>query len=171
MNVIGFIGSSNAGKTTLIEKLVVFFVARGLRIAVVKHAHDGFDIDRPGKDSFRFRDAGARQVLVAARSRWALLTESVDLRPTLAELLARLDPCDLVLVEGFRAEGDFARIEVRRTGVAERRVEPGANLVAIASDTPVDGPLPFLPLDDVAMIAGFVARRFHLIAGAEPGGD
>ena len=162
--MIGFIGSSNAGKTTLIEKLVAWFVARGLRVAVVKHAHDGFDIDRPGKDSFRFRDAGARQVLVTARSRWALLTESVDPPATHAELLARLDPCDLVLVEGFRAEGKFARIEVRRAGVATRPVEPGANLIAIASDAPVDGPVPCLPLDDVAMIGGFIARRFQLVA-------
>jgi len=99
MKTIGFIGYSNTGKTTLIEKLVPLFTARGLRVAAIKHAHHGFDMDRPGKDSYRYREAGAQQVLIATAQRWALLTETSE-PATLADLLDQLAPCDLVITPG-----------------------------------------------------------------------
>src|SRR5262245_39217732 len=162
MKIIGFIGYSNTGKTTLIEKLVPLFTGRGLRVAAIKHAHHGFDMDRPGKDSFRYREAGAQQVLIATAQRWALLTETPQ-PATLADLLAQLAPCDLVIVEGFRSEGVFPRIEVRRTTNAEPPMFPhDPNVIAIAADHPVETRLPVLDLNDAAKIAAFVATELHL---------
>ncbi len=112
---IGFIGYSNSGKTTLIEKLIPRFRARGLSVSAIKNAHHGFDMDRPGKDSYRYREAGAGQVLISTAERWALLTETPRGHVTLDELLAQLAPCDLVIVEGFKSEGRIPRIEVRRS--------------------------------------------------------
>ena len=103
MKVFGIAGYSGSGKTTLLEKLIPQFTARGLRVSVIKHAHHGFDIDRPGKDSYRHREAGASEVLLSCNDRWALMHERRDRSDvTLDELLARLALCDLVLVEGFR---------------------------------------------------------------------
>src|SRR5262249_26990818 len=150
MKTFGFIGYSNTGKTTLIEKLIPIFGARGLRVAAIKHAHHGFDMDRPGKDSYRYRMAGARQVVIATAERWALLSETA--RPaSLDELLAALAPCDLVLVEGFRSEGTFPRIEVRRSTNTEPPLFPhDPNVVALASDHPIETTLPLLDLNDAA---------------------
>lgn len=162
MKAIGFIGYSDSGKTTLIEKLVALFGARGLRVAAIKHAHHGFDMDRPGKDSYRYREAGAQQVLIATAQRWALLTETV--RPaTLEEVLAQLAPCDLAVIEGFRSEGDIPRIEVRRMANTEPPLFPGdPNVIAIAADHAVDTRLPVLDLNDTAKIAAFVLAYLHL---------
>ena len=162
MKTIGFIGNSNSGKTTLIEKLLPLFRARGLQVAAIKHAHHGFDMDRPGKDSFRYREAGAGQVLIATAQRWALLTETP--RPaTVDELLVQLAPCDLVLVEGFRSEGAFPRIEVRRTTSKEAPLWPhDPHVIAIAADHALDTPLPVLDLNDAAKIAAFVASHLNL---------
>jgi len=162
VKAIGFIGYSNSGKTTLIEKLVAIFAARGLRVAAIKHAHHGFDMDRPGKDSYRYREAGAQQVLIATAQRWALLTETA--RPaTLEEVLAQLAPCDLVVVEGFRSEGNIPRIEVRRAGNAEAPLFPqDPNVIAVAADHGVDTRLPVLDLNDAAKIAAFVLNHLHL---------
>jgi molybdopterin-guanine dinucleotide biosynthesis protein B len=162
VKAIGFIGYSNSGKTTLIEKLVAIFRARGLRVAAIKHAHHGFDMDRPGKDSYRYREAGAQQVLIATGLRWALLTETP--RPaTLEEVLAQLAPCDLVVVEGFRSEGNIPRIEVRRTTNAEPALFPDdPNVIAVAADHAVETRLPVLDLNDAAKIASFVLERLHL---------
>lgn len=162
MKTIGFIGYSNTGKTTLIERLVPLFNARGLRVAAIKHAHHGFDMDRPGKDSYRYREAGAQQVLIATAQRWALLTETP--RPAaLEELLAQLAPCDLVIVEGFRSEGTFPRIEVRRTTNTEPPLFPhDPNVIAVAADHPVETHLPVLDLNDAAKIAAFVASQLRL---------
>jgi molybdopterin-guanine dinucleotide biosynthesis protein B len=104
MKAIGIIGYSNTGKTTLIEKLIPLFTARGLRVAAIKNAHHGFDMDRPGKDSHRYREAGAAQVLIATSQRWALLTETPQRPATLEELLGELAPCDLVIIEGFKSD-------------------------------------------------------------------
>jgi molybdopterin-guanine dinucleotide biosynthesis protein B len=162
MKPFGFIGYSNTGKTTLIEKLVPLFSARGLRVAAIKHAHHGFDMDRPGKDSYRYRVAGARQVLIATAQRWALLTETAQ-PAALDDLLAQLAPCDLVLVEGFRSEGSFPRIEVRRTGNTEPPLFPhDPNVVAIAADHPIETRLPVLDLNDAAKIAAFVTTQLQL---------
>jgi molybdopterin-guanine dinucleotide biosynthesis adapter protein len=162
MKTIGFIGYSNTGKTTLIEKLVPLFTAQGLRVAAIKHAHHGFDMDRPGKDSYRYRQAGAQQVLIATAERWALLTETPQ-PASLVELVAQLTPCDLVIVEGFRSEGIFPRIEVRRRSNTEPPLFPhDPNVIAVAADHPVETKLPVLDLNDAAKIATFVANHLQL---------
>jgi molybdopterin-guanine dinucleotide biosynthesis protein B len=163
MKVIGFIGYSNTGKTTLIERLIPLFIARGLRVSTVKNAHHGFDMDRPGKDSFRYRQAGSAQVLIATAERWALLTEVRDGPAPLEALIGQLAPCDLVLVEGFKSEGQFPRIEVRRTTNTEPPIFPhDANVIAVAADHAVDTALPVLDLNDAAKIAAFIADRLRL---------
>ena len=163
MKTIGFIGYSNTGKTTLIEKLIPLFTARGLRVSTVKNAHHGFDMDRPGKDSYRYREAGSQQVLIATGQRWALLTEVRGGPATLESLIAQLAPCDLVLVEGFKSEGQFPRIEVRRTTNTEPPIFPqDANVIAIAADHAIDTALPVLDLNDAAKIAAFIVDRLRL---------
>ena len=163
MKVIGFIGYSNTGKTTLIEKLIPLFIARGLKVSTVKNAHHGFDMDRPGKDSFRYRQAGSAQVLIATSERWALLTEVRGGPAPLDALIAQLAPCDLVLVEGFKSEGHFPRIEVRRTTNSEPPIFPhDANVIAVAADHAIDTALPVLDLNDAAKIAGFIVDRLRL---------
>ena len=163
MKVIGIIRYSNSGKTTLIESLIPLFQARGLTVSAIKNAHHGFDMDRPGKDSFRYRDAGAGQVLIATALRWALLTETPQRPATLDELLERLEPCDLVIVEGFKSEGHVPRIEVRRAAEPEPAIFPrDPNVIAIASDHSVQAPLPVLDLNAPAKIAEFIALRLGL---------
>jgi molybdopterin-guanine dinucleotide biosynthesis protein B len=163
MKVVGFIGYSNTGKTTLIEKLIPLLIARGLKVSTVKNAHHGFDMDRPGKDSFRYRQAGSAQVLIATAERWALLTEVRDGPAPLEALIGQLAPCDLVLVEGFKSEGQFPRIEVRRTTSTEPPIFPhDANVIAVAADHAVDTALPVLDLNDAAKIAAFIADRLRL---------
>ena len=163
MHVIGFIGYSNTGKTTLIEKLIPLFIARGLSVSTVKNAHHGFDMDRPGKDSYRYRDAGSQQVLIATAERWALLTEVRSGPAPLEQLIGQLAPCDLVLVEGFKSEGRFPRIEVRRATSTEPAIFPhDANVIAVAADHDVDTALPVLDLNDAAKIAAFIADRLGL---------
>ena len=157
MKVIGFIGYSNSGKTTLIERLIPLLRAQGLAVSAVKNAHHGFDMDRPGKDSFRYREAGAGQVLIATGQRWALLTETPQHAAPLEGLLARLDRCDLVLVEGFKSEGAIARIEVRRAGQREPPIFPhDPNVVAVASDGWVETQLPVLDLNDPSAVVRFI---------------
>ncbi len=164
MKAIGFIGYSNSGKTTLIEKLIPIFRMQGLRVSAIKNAHHGFDMDRPGKDSFRYRDAGAGQVLIATASRWALMTET-PVPATLDELLGELATCDLVIVEGFKSEGQIPRIEVRRAVNAEPPIFPhDANVVALATDHPVDTNLPVLDLNNPDKIAAFVTQLLQLPA-------
>jgi molybdopterin-guanine dinucleotide biosynthesis adapter protein len=163
MKAIGIIGYSNTGKTTLIEKLIPLFGARGLRVAAIKNAHHGFDMDRPGKDSYRYREAGAVQVLIATSQRWALLTETPQQPATLAQLLDELAPCDLVIIEGFKSEGQIPRIEVRRRTNIEPPIFPrDANVIAVATDHPLDTALPQLDLDDATKIAEFIAAQLQL---------
>ncbi len=163
MKAIGFIGYSNTGKTTLIEKLIPIFRARGLAVSAIKNAHHGFDMDRPGKDSFRYREAGAGQVLIATGQRWALLTETPQAAATLDDLLAQLAPCDLVIIEGFKSEGRIPRIEVRRTTNTEAPLFPhDPNVIAVAADHAVDTRLPVLDLNDAANIAAFVVDQLGL---------
>lgn len=163
MKAIGFIGYSNTGKTTLIEKLIPIFRARGLAVSAIKNAHHGFDMDRPGKDSYRYREAGAGQVLIATGQRWALLTETPQAPAALEDLLAQLAPCDLVIIEGFKSEGRIPRIEVRRTINTEPPLFPhDPNVIAVAADHPVDTTLPVLDLNDPANIAAFVVDQLHL---------
>ena len=163
MQAIGFIGYSNTGKTTLIEKLIPLLRARGLRVSAIKNAHHGFDMDRPGKDSYRYREAGAGQVLIATGLRVALLSETPQAPASLEELIGRLDPCDLVIIEGFKSEGQIPRIEVRRSTNTEPPIFPrDPNVVAVAADHAIDAALPVLDLNDAATIAQFVIDHLKL---------
>lgn len=162
---IGFIGYSNSGKTTLIEKLLPRFRARGLSVSAVKNAHHGFDMDRPGKDSYRYREAGAGQVLIATTERWALLTETPTGHATLEDLLEELAPCDLVIIEGFKSEGRIPRIEVRRSSVTDPPIHPhDPNVIAVAADCALECTLPVLDLNDPDKIAAFIIERLSLPA-------
>ncbi|HRH14193.1 MAG TPA: molybdopterin-guanine dinucleotide biosynthesis protein B [Azonexus sp.] len=163
MKVFGIAGYSGSGKTTLLEKLIPQFTARGLRVSVIKHAHHCFDIDRPGKDSYRHREAGASEVLLSCNDRWALMRErrgGSDV--TLDELLARLAPCDLVLVEGFKQE-PIPKLEVYRPENGKPPLFPErSDIVAVASNVALATSLPRLALDDVAAIADFVMNTLQL---------
>lgn len=158
--VFGFAGWSGSGKTTLIEQLIPEFVGRDLRVALIKHAHHDFDIDQPGKDSWRHRQAGAGEVLVTSAKRWALMHElRGDAEPPLAEHLARLSPCDLVLVEGFKREA-IPKLEIHRSSVGKPLLYPDdEHIVAIASDRRLDTPLPQFDLNDIPAIAAFILER------------
>ena len=168
--VVGFVGPSGSGKTTLITAVLPLLRADGLRVAVLKHAHCGFDMDRPGKDSFRVREAGASEVLIASRSRWAHLGElEGDLdEPPFRELLERFEPgrVDLVLAEGFAREC-YPKIEVYRPALGEPpRCWPGDPMViAVATDGPVavGPPVRRLDLNAAGEVAGFILER---LAGA-----
>jgi molybdopterin-guanine dinucleotide biosynthesis protein B len=157
MRVVGFTGWSGSGKTTLLTAVLPHLAARGLRIATVKHAHHEFDLDQPGKDSWRHRAAGAREVLIASGRRWALLHENEGPEPDLDALLARLSPADLVLVEGFKSS-PYPKLEVHRPSLGGAPIWPGrADIVAVASDeTLAHCPRPVLPLGDPACIAGWI---------------
>lgn len=156
--ILGVTGWKNSGKTTLVERLVTELVRRGRRISTVKHAHHDFDIDVPGTDSFRHRQAGAGEVAIVSSRRWALMHELRDEdEPTLASVLARLAPCDLVIVEGYKREG-HPKIEARRR--AARDTTPlspqDPTIVAVASDHPQPGEtLPVFDIDDISGIADF----------------
>ncbi|MBN8462991.1 MAG: molybdopterin-guanine dinucleotide biosynthesis protein B [Dechloromonas sp.] len=163
MKVFGIAGWSGSGKTTLLEKLIPQFTARRLKVAVIKHAHHGFDIDRPGKDSYRHREAGASEVLLSCNDRWALMHERRETSEvTLDELLARLAPCDLVLVEGFKQE-PIPKLEVYRPESGKPPLFPGrSDIVAVASSGAIATGLPRLALDDIAGIADFVMNTLQL---------
>ncbi|TCH98935.1 molybdopterin-guanine dinucleotide biosynthesis protein B [Roseococcus sp. SYP-B2431] len=161
MKVIGLAGWSGAGKTTLVMRLIPALIARGVSVSTVKHAHHHFDVDQPGKDSYEHRQAGAAQVLVASAHRWALMTEHRGApEPGLAELLARLNPVDLVLVEGFKRE-PVPKIEIFRAANGKPYLYPGDPLIrAVASDGKVlEGAPPSLPLDDTEAIAEAALRH------------
>ncbi|MBS1159791.1 MAG: molybdopterin guanine dinucleotide biosynthesis accessory protein MobB [Proteobacteria bacterium] len=163
MKVFGIAGYSGSGKTTLLEKLIPQLTARGLKVSVVKHAHHGFDIDRPGKDSFRHRQAGASEVLLSCNDRWALMHERRDERePSLDELLGHLSPCDLVLIEGFRQE-PVPKLEVYRLANGTPPLFPErGDIVAVATDGDVRCGRPVFPLNDIAAIAEFVMNTLNL---------
>jgi len=158
--VLGFAAFSGTGKTTLLEKLIPLLTAQGIRIGMVKHAHHEFDIDTPGKDSYRLRKAGAQQMLIASSRRLALMTEYVTPQePRLDELLQRLDvkSIDLVLVEGFK-HVPFPRIELHRKAPGKTLLYPhDPGIIAVASDHQLDcGDLPALDINDTAAIAAFI---------------
>ncbi|HET9763071.1 MAG TPA: molybdopterin-guanine dinucleotide biosynthesis protein B [Casimicrobiaceae bacterium] len=163
MRVLGFAGWSGSGKTTLIEQLIPRFVARGLTVSLVKHAHHEFDLDQPGKDSFRHREAGCREVLVTSAVRWALQHELRG-QPelTLDDALQRLSPCDLALVEGFKA-APVPKLEVYRASVGKPLLHPhDPKIVAVATDGPLAATVPVLPLGDPDTVATFVLRTLGL---------
>lgn len=158
MRLIGLAGWSGAGKTTLLEKLIPELAGRGLSVSTLKHAHHAFDVDKPGKDSWVHRQAGATEVLISSANRFALMREHRGApEPTLAELLERLAPVDLVLVEGFK-RGPHPKIEVWRAANGKPFLHPeDPTIRAIASDQALDGmPLPVVDLNDTGAIANIV---------------
>jgi len=163
MKIFGFAGWSGSGKTTLIEKLIPLFVERGLKVSLIKHAHHTFDVDQPGKDSYRHRHAGCTEVLVSSSRRWALVHELRGaIEPGFGELLERLSPCDLVLIEGFKRER-VPKLEVYRAVTGEPLLHPqDEDIVAIASDQRVETRLPQFDLDDATGIAAFVLRHLGM---------
>lgn len=172
MRVVGLAGWSGAGKTTLLRRVIPVLAGQGLSVSTVKHAHHGFDVDQPGKDSWEHRQAGAREVLVASAARWALMHEHRGApEPGLAELLAHLSPVDLVVVEGFKREG-HPKLEVHRAAVGKPLLHPGdPAIAAVASDVALPGcPLPVLDLDDVAEIAAALLAAARPVANALAGG-
>jgi molybdopterin-guanine dinucleotide biosynthesis protein B len=159
MKVIGLAGWSGAGKTTLLTRLIPYLLKEGVSISVIKHAHHNFDVDVPGKDSWRHREAGATEVLVSSERRWALMHELHGMsEPHLFELLKKLSPVDLVIVEGFKRES-LPKIEVHRTGNGKPFLFPDDhNIVGIIADISVETRLPVAHLDDVSAIATLVQR-------------
>jgi molybdopterin-guanine dinucleotide biosynthesis adapter protein len=163
--VFGVSGWKNSGKTGLTVRLVTELTSRGYRVSTIKHAHHDFDIDKPGADSFRHREAGAEEVTIVSGTRFAIMHELRGApEPTLAEILARISPCDLVLVEGYKRE-PIPKIELRRLESKSR--EPLApsdpHIVAIAADHAVeDNALPVFDLDDTTIIADFIVEKTGL---------
>ena len=166
MKVYGVTGWKNSGKTGLMERLVAEFRARGLSVSTIKHAHHSFDVDHAGTDSFRHRAAGAGQVLLASSRRWALMSELQGAaEPALPELLARLDPCDLVLVEGYKT-ATHPKIEAHRAATGQDLIAPcDASIRAVASDQALDLDRPVFDLDDTSAIADFIAAELKLELG------
>jgi len=161
VKVLGVIGWSGSGKTTLLEAMIPLLRAQHLTVSTIKHTHHGFDMDRPGKDSFRHRAAGAHEVLVASCNRWALLHEVVGSEPPLPALLRKLEPVDLVLVEGFKSHR-FPKLEVYRPALGKPPIWPDApDVVAVASDSVHDaGDRIRLPLNDPPAVVTWI--RSHL---------
>lgn len=164
--VFGVTGWKNSGKTTLTSRLIAELTKRGYAVSVIKHAHEGFDIDHQGRDSFKLREAGAAEVALSSPRRFALMRELGDApEMSFAEVLSYLGPCDLVLVEGFKRE-DFPKIEIRKEGAASREPLHGRfpGIVAIASDRPHSETeaLPVFHLDDIAGMANFIAGHLGL---------
>lgn len=156
MKIFGLAGYSGSGKTTLMERLVPLLVARGVKVVVIKHTHHDFDMDRPGKDSWRAREAGAAAVLLSSDHRTAVLTEHRDTPPTLDGLLAKLPACDLVLIEGYKRE-PIPKLEVHRAQTARPWLYPNdAHILAVASDIdPPDG-FPRIDIDAISQLADFI---------------
>jgi molybdopterin-guanine dinucleotide biosynthesis protein B len=163
MKVFGFAGFSGSGKTTLIEKLIPLLVAQGIKVSLIKHAHHDFEVDQPGKDSWRHRKAGCSEVLVSSAQRWALMHElRGEPEPDLQQHLRHLSPCDLVLVEGFKKE-PIPKLEIHRPALGKPLLYPEDNhIVAIASDVPLEAALPRFDLDQPAQIAGFILQQTDL---------
>lgn len=165
--LLGFCAyGSGIGKTTLLTSLIPVLASHGLRISVIKHAHHSFDIDHPGKDSFRLREAGAVQTLLGSRKRWALMTElsrignAAEAEPTLAQLLPHIDCSlvDLIVVEGFKSE-PIPKIEVYRPAMNKPLLaDTDSNIIAVASDGDVETHVPVLDLNNSAQIADFVLQ-------------
>jgi len=166
MKVFGITGHSGMGKTTLLERLIPELQKRGLRVSLIKHSHKNIDIDHPGKDSYRLREAGCQEVLLMGNRRWALMHELTEqAEPSLAYLLTRLHDCDLVLIEGFKSE-NFPKLEVWRPSIG--RSQLGADwpgIKAIASDAEVANAIfPVLDLSDISTIADFVVHHASVFA-------
>jgi molybdopterin-guanine dinucleotide biosynthesis protein B len=164
MKVFGFAGWSGSGKTVLIERLIPLLTAGGVEVSLIKRAHHEFEVDTPGKDSYRHRQAGCREVLISSGLRWAHIRELRGTQePTLQQLVERISPCDLLLVEGFKREA-IPKMEIFRRANAKEALHPhDSHIVAIAADCPFDSALPQFDLDDAVGIAQFI-RSFNGLA-------
>ena len=163
MKIFGVTGWKNSGKTGLMERLIAEFSARGLSVSSIKHAHHSFDIDHPGRDSYRHRDAGARQVLLASRNRWALMHElRNEEEPRLDDLIKQLSPVDLVLIEGYKRDR-HPKIEAHRQETCQPMIAPDdETIIAVASDSAVQIDRPVFDLNDTCSIADFIAQHLEL---------
>jgi molybdopterin-guanine dinucleotide biosynthesis protein B len=163
MKIYGVTGWKNAGKTGLMERLVTEITGRGLRVSTIKHAHHAFDVDQPGRDSYRHRAAGATEVLLASGKRFALMHELRDApEPSLDALLSRLSPVDLVLIEGYKA-APHPKIEAYRAAAGNSLIAPGdATIRAVASDVPMELDRPVFDLDATRAIADFLLKELAL---------
>ena len=159
MKLIGLAGWSGAGKTTLLTRAIPYLAEQGLRVSVIKHAHHAFDVDVPGKDSWRHREAGAAEVLVSSSQRFALMHELRGAsEPRLPELLAKMSPVDLVVVEGFKRE-PLRKIEIHRVANGKPPLFPDdPDIVGIAADTPVETALPTAHLDDIPAVVSMMLK-------------
>ncbi len=171
MKIFGLAGWSGSGKTTLMVRLLPEITGRGLTVSTMKHAHHSFDIDRPGKDSWEHRAAGAREVLLTSTRRWALMHENDGApEPPVEELVARMSPVDLLLIEGFKSH-DHPKMEVHRPELGKPLLcLEDAHVVAVASDAALPGlHVPVFDLDDVPAIAGFILTRCGLVGEVRHG--
>ena len=169
MRIIGLAGWSGSGKTTLITKLIPRLIARGVKISTLKHAHHGFDLDQPGKDSFFHRAAGATEVIISSARRWAILHElRAEPEWNLRDLVAKMSPVDLVLVEGFKRDV-FPKLEIHRAANGKPLIHPeDAHIVAVASDTAVpEAKVPVIDLNDIEAIADLLLKRAVPISAVE----
>jgi molybdopterin-guanine dinucleotide biosynthesis protein MobB len=159
----GVVGWKNAGKTGLMERLVTEITGRGISVSTVKHAHHSFDVDHEGKDSHRHRVAGATEVLLSSRNRVAVMHELRDAdEPTLAALLARLNPVDLILIEGYKRDG-HPKVEAHRSETGNPLIAPEDDTIrAVASDVPLGLDLPMFDLNDTVAIANFILAEVGL---------
>jgi molybdopterin-guanine dinucleotide biosynthesis adapter protein len=163
MKIIAIAGYSGSGKTTLIEKLIPVLVMEGLKVSLIKHAHHEFDVDHPGKDSWRHRHAGASEVMIGSSNRWALMHElRGEAEPGLEDLLKRMSPCDLVIVEGWKFNA-VPKVEVHRK-LADKPLlfTEDRNVVAIATDEPLATELPQFGLEDAEGVGQFIIRLLGL---------
>jgi molybdopterin-guanine dinucleotide biosynthesis protein B len=169
--IIGIAGWKKSGKTMLVTRLVAELADRGVKVATVKHAHHDFQIDDADTDSARHRRAGATQVAIVSARRWALVSELEGApEPTLDEVISRLEPCDLIIVEGYKSAA-IPKIETRRRGAVRQTAlaETDPCFIAIAADHPIDGSaLPVFSLDDIAGIAAFLMAAVGVSAGGRP---
>ena len=163
MKVFGITGWKNSGKTGLMERLVADITGRGISVSTLKHAHHSFNVDHKGKDSYRHREAGASQVLLVSANRWALMSELRGApEPSLDELIAKLDPVDLVLIEGYKRER-HDKIEAHRNATGQPLIAPDdPTIVAVASDSAPTVDVPVLDLDATREIADFILARVGL---------
>jgi molybdopterin-guanine dinucleotide biosynthesis protein B len=167
MRIIGLAGWSGSGKTTLIKKMIPCLIARGLKVSTLKHAHHGFDLDQPGKDSFFHRAAGATEVVVSSARRFAILHElRAEPEWDLPALVSKMSPVDLVLVEGYKRD-PFPKLEIHRVANGKPLIHPDdPHVVAIAADVPLpDANVPVVDLDDIEAIADILVRHAVPVSG------
>lgn len=163
MRVYGVIGWKNSGKTSLMERLVSEITGRGFTVSTVKHVHHTVDLDQPGKDTWRHRQAGAREVVLASADRLAILVEHRGPEPELPAVLARMAPVDLILVEGYKRDA-HPKLEVWRAETGHPLIQPGDPLVrAVATDAALTLPVPVLDLNDTGTVADFILQEVGLV--------